>query len=211
MKDYYKILEVNKDASPEIIAKVYKILAKKYHPDLQDDSNKAESAEKFKEISEAYEILSDENKRKEYDQEFLSSNQEGSIDVSEYENLKNYCIQLENELNEMRNGFSSSNEQSSNYSQSYQQQTYTSQNYSNQAYQQAQQEAYNEAVNKAYHDAYINNLKNMGYKIRYKKTFKENFRNAISLAVTALILFIIFKILWAIPSCRESIMSLFTI
>ena len=63
MKDYYKILEVNSSASPEIISKVYKILAKKYHPDTNPD-NKQEAEEKFKELSEAYEILSNKEKMK---------------------------------------------------------------------------------------------------------------------------------------------------
>ena len=68
MKNYYEILEVNKKASQETISKVYKFLAKKYHPDANPD-NKQEAEEKFKEISEAYEILSNEEKRKEYDEE----------------------------------------------------------------------------------------------------------------------------------------------
>lgn len=63
--DYYKILEVNKDASDDEIKKSYRKLAMKYHP----DRNKEKEAEtKFKEISEAYEVLSDPQKRQHYDQ-----------------------------------------------------------------------------------------------------------------------------------------------
>jgi len=47
-KNYYDILEVNKNASPEIIEKAYKTLVKKYHPDLQDNNLKAEYEEKIK-------------------------------------------------------------------------------------------------------------------------------------------------------------------
>ena len=62
--DYYKILGVGKGASEEEIKKNYKQLAKKYHPDL----NKEAGAEaKFKEISEAYAVLSDKQKRQQYD------------------------------------------------------------------------------------------------------------------------------------------------
>lgn len=65
-KDYYKTLGVSKDAKPEEIKKVYRKLARQYHPDL-NPGNKA-SEEKFKEINEAYEVLSDPAKRQKYDQ-----------------------------------------------------------------------------------------------------------------------------------------------
>ena len=62
MKDYYKILEVEENASEEDIKKSYRNLSKKYHPDLNP-----EGGEKFKEIAEAYEHLGDKNKRAQYD------------------------------------------------------------------------------------------------------------------------------------------------
>ncbi|MCX2741885.1 J domain-containing protein [Pontibacter anaerobius] len=65
-KDYYKILGVDKKASQADIKKAYRALAKKYHPDKNKDNLQAE--EKFKDISEAYEVLGDEAKRKQYDQ-----------------------------------------------------------------------------------------------------------------------------------------------
>ncbi|MDE3179464.1 MAG: molecular chaperone DnaJ [Acidobacteriota bacterium] len=64
-KDYYKTLGVDREAKPEAIRKAYRRLARKYHPDLNPGNKSAE--EKFKEITEAYEILSDEKKRKVYD------------------------------------------------------------------------------------------------------------------------------------------------
>lgn len=65
--DYYKILGVSKDANDEEIKKAYKKLALKWHPD-RNSKNKEEATKKFKEISEAYEVLSDKDKRNIYDQ-----------------------------------------------------------------------------------------------------------------------------------------------
>lgn len=65
-KDYYKILGVSEKASPDEIKKVYRKLALKYHPD-KNPQNKREAEERFKEISEAYYVLSDPKRRKDYD------------------------------------------------------------------------------------------------------------------------------------------------
>lgn len=65
-KDYYKILGVEKTSTTEVIAKAYKKLARKYHPDL--NPNNPEAEDKFKEVTEAYEVLKDDEKRKLYDQ-----------------------------------------------------------------------------------------------------------------------------------------------
>ena len=67
MKDYYKILQVAPDASPEVIQMAYKALAKKYHPDLNPGQEEA-AQEKMKDVNEAYEILSDKDKRWQDDQ-----------------------------------------------------------------------------------------------------------------------------------------------
>ena len=65
LKDYYRIFGVNKDASAQDIKKAFRQLALRYHPDRNPDDVK-EAEEKFKEINEAYEVLSDEQKRRQY-------------------------------------------------------------------------------------------------------------------------------------------------
>src|SRR3970040_500177 len=65
-RDYYEILGVSRDARDEEIKKAYRKLARKYHPDL--NPNNKQSEEKFKEVQEAYEVLSDAEKRRKYDQ-----------------------------------------------------------------------------------------------------------------------------------------------
>ena len=69
-RDYYEVLGLSKGASAAEIKKAYRKLSKQYHPDI----NKEEGAEeKFKEITEAYEVLSDDNKKAQYDQFMLLS------------------------------------------------------------------------------------------------------------------------------------------
>jgi molecular chaperone DnaJ len=90
-KDYYKILGVDKNASEQDIRKAFLKLSKKYHPDMQSgksDDEKKEAEEKFKEINEANEILSNKEKREYYDN-FGTINQEygfgaGGIDPREF-------------------------------------------------------------------------------------------------------------------------------
>ena len=66
-KDYYEVLGVSKDASTDDIKKAYRRLARENHPDVSEDPKEV-AEEKFKEISEAYEVLSDDGKRRTYDQ-----------------------------------------------------------------------------------------------------------------------------------------------
>lgn len=202
-KNYYDILEVNKNASPEVIEKAYKTLVKKYHPDLQDNNLKNEYEEKIKLINEAFEVLSDYEKRKNYD---LSLKQtEFSIEdynnlISENLNLKNEINYLKNNLNNYKNNNqnninnnlnNNANNKNSNYSNNI---NYQNNQNTNNDYSRNFQQKYNEAINKAYYDAYIQDLKNRGYKIRYKKTFKEYLKSLFSLFITLIILFLFFQI-----------------
>ncbi len=88
-RDYYQILGVPKDADEKAIKAAYRKLARKYHPDVAE--NKAEAAAKFKEINEAYEVLSDPDKRRKYDQlgadwqRFQQAGGRGGFDWSRYQ------------------------------------------------------------------------------------------------------------------------------
>ena len=94
MKNYYEILEVSPNASQEVIEKAYRALAKKYHPDVSQKSSES----KFKEIAEAYDVLSNPNSRKEYD---LRLKLEKDDDFR-YKKLSEENRKLKNELNYFR-------------------------------------------------------------------------------------------------------------
>ena len=74
-KDYYEVLGVSKDATDAEIKSAFRKLAKKYHPDV---SKEPDAAEKFKECQEAYAVLSDPDKRKQYDQFGHAAFQQGA-------------------------------------------------------------------------------------------------------------------------------------
>ena len=162
-KNYYDILEINKNASQEIVEKAYKTLAKKYHPDLQDDILKKDAEIKMKEINEAYNIISNPDKRKLYDEELKKD--EALKKIAEYnsyqKNIENIKKQNQNYMQTELDNLKKQNEE---YNRKKQEELYR--------FEQEKKQA----IQKAYYDAYIQDLKSRGYKIRYKKTLKDYFR-----------------------------------
>ena len=199
--NYYKILEVDKDASPEVIEKAYKTLVKKYHPDLQESNMRKKSEGRIKLINEAYEVLSNPVSRSKYDLTLKQS----EISQEDYNKLSEENISLHKEINNLK--------QKSNFQ-------YTQNDFQFTANNHSQQPNYNEeyrkqleyeneilqAKEKAYHDAYIQDLKNRGYKIRYKKTPKDYLKNLIAFILTLLILFLLLQI----PFINNFFKSLFS-
>lgn len=191
-KNYYDILQINKNAAPEIVEKAYKTLVRMYHPDLQESANKQEYEEKLKLINEAYETLSNEQKRKQYD-----------LELEQIEQMKRQQENVENSYSNFNNSYNPnvSNNQyqnPNNYNnhdinekveqarmQNEEQRMYDEEEYNRQV---------NEAINKAYQDAYIQDLKNRGYTIEYKKTFKDYLKNFVILILTIFILYLISKL-----------------
>lgn len=183
-KNYYQILEVDVNASFEVIEKAYKTLVKKYHPDLQENSLKNDSEAKLKLINEAYEVLSNEKKRKNYD---LALQQE----EIEKEKIKEEEIYKNFSNSSLANNIEKENKNKNNNTNNI-----NNINYINQIEQARKQ---------AYYDAYIQDLKNRGYKIRYKKTWKDYLKNIIAFFLTILVLFLLFQV----PFIKNFLVSIY--
>lgn len=198
MKNYYEILEINEKASQEVIEKVYKVLVKKYHPDLQENAGeKVKYEEKIKEINEAYEVLSDEAKRKEYDAKLELEKQKQESYSRKINNSNNVQSNNINNNSAPNSQYTNMNYNSANRqtnSNSYNNQFEQEQQKAQEQFEKQFQQDYQNAVNKAYHDAYVQDLKNRGYRIKYKKTKKDYLRSLIALLITIGIILIIANI-----------------
>lgn len=199
-KNYYDILQVNKNASPEIIEKAYKVLAKKYHPDLQPEENKKQSEEIFKKINEAYETLSNPEKKQTYD-ETLAGREQNYSSSSQQRQTTNTANTTSQQ--QTTNATAYTNPLSEDELRYRQQQEILRQQQIQQEKQY--QEELQQARQKAYYDAYIQDLKNRGYKIRYKKSLKEFLKDILAILLVILILFI----LWQIPFVKNYFISLY--
>ena len=210
-KNYYDILQINQNASPEIIEKAYKTLAKKYHPDLQEENNKKEAEEILKEINEAYEILSNPEKKALYDQNLRNE----TISQEDYDKIYAQNEELKKKLSNLNNNtapsinlnsFNNSGSKESQLDQEYLDKIKKEQQELELRKQQLQyQEQMEQARQKAYHDAYIQDLKNRGYRIKYKKSLKDYIKGIISIIVVILVLIL----LWHVPFIQNFFINLY--
>ena len=164
MKNYYKILQVDKDASPEIIKVAYKLLVKKNHPDLKEGEDKKNAEEKIKEINEAYDVLSNPVKKSEYDQSIINEN----VSQEQYNYILNENMNLKKELNYFHN-------------------LYNRNNY----YKHKNTNMYNENINQNTSNDEINN--NSKFKSIFNN-LNENIKTLIAIVITFLIIFFVIKI-----------------
>lgn len=200
-KNYYDILEINRNASPEIIEKAYKTLVKKYHPDLQEDGLKQEYEAKLKGINEAYEVLSDASKKELYDSKLKEEEEQAKQQDSWF-----YREQVTNSDKKIQDKAFYQAEDLARQQAIKQAQKQAEEQAKQQAMEQARYEQQmNHAINKAYHDAYIQDLKNRGYKIRYKKTFKDYIRGFISIIAVIVVL----VLLWHVPFVHNFFINLY--
>lgn len=178
-KNYYEILEVDKHASSDIIKKAYTTLAKKYHPDLQPDDQKEDAKKKLQKINEAYETLSNEELRKEYDISLSNT----LIPIEQYNAIFLENQKLKNIINEFHKQYLRDNYEiiePDNSSTSKDNST-NEKNYNIE---------YNEYSNQ---DNFSTNNNSLEYKIK----------NIIAIILTFLILFL----LWQIPFIRNFILN----
>lgn len=202
MKTLYEILEVSESASKEIIEKAYKVLVKKYHPDLWPQDKKQYAEQKMKELNDAYDVLSNEQKRNDYDNNLKLERQK----LKEKEIEKELRRQSENIDNSKAN-YSANNNNTNLAQEQYnkiieelqkrQREQYQKENEINKKIQKQYEEKYNQA--------YESYLKNLGYKIKYKWTWK-NYRD---LLITILIIIIICTVLWFFPVTHKWIIDFY--
>lgn len=193
MVTLYEILEVSEKASKEVIDKAYRVLAKKYHPDLQSAENMQNAEIKMKQINEAYAILSDEEKRKQYDETLTIQREEERKRKMEQEKSQNFSTfgQVQNATNAQM---------------SYEEKRY--QDIQRRRYEadlKRYEEQKRQQINEQYQNAYYNYLKSLGFQIKEKWTWKKT--KKLLLAVTILIGIGI--ILWFIPPTHNAMVTLY--
>ena len=195
MITYYEILEVSRTASKEVITKAYKVLVRKYHPDLeQDEKKKDEAKEKMVRINEAYETLSDEIKRNKYDETIaiLEEKERQKSNQNQSQNINNKNFNMNNV---------DINRKTSNINNIKQENNQILQEEMLRAEEEIQLHKQN-IVNQMYED-YYNALRRMGYKVVTRRPLKERIKTYLITGFVILILVLIYNI----PAVRGLIYS----
>jgi chaperone protein dnaJ 2 len=190
MITYYEILEVSRMASKEVITKAYKVLVRKYHPDLeQDEGKKEEAKEKMVRINEAYETLSDDEKRKKYDDTIAILEEKERIEKEKKKqqgktqnvnrNIDNVNSNNDISINNIDNANNLNNDTKL-------------QEEMQRAEEEIQMHKQN-IVNQMYED-YYNTLRRMGYKVVTVRPLKERIKAYVIAGIVILLLILIYNI-----------------
>lgn len=181
MNTLYEILEVSENASKEVIEKAYKVLAKRYHPDLQLPENKQMAEQKMKQINEAYDILSDDSKRKAYDEKLKSQRETENREKIEQNQYRQQGMSPEElKYREMQR-------------KKYEEQL------------RHQQEQMQRQMEQQYENAYYNYLRSLGYRIKERWTWEKTKK----LILTLLIMLGILLILWIFPPTHALMLHIY--
>lgn len=203
MKNYYEILEVDVKASKEIIDKAFKILAKRYHPDTQPEDKKSWAESKFKELNEAYEVLSNKDSRKSYDIE-LDYEENSMLEalVNKNEELKALVIDLQNELKYEKERNLSNSQNYQNHNLNYDFSTRIMNN-------KVKMDNITNNDNIAQNNPYAYYKTSNTY--THKKYNKDNLiKNFIAFIITIFCIIVIGFLLWKIPFTNKLLVNLYT-
>lgn len=208
MKDLYKVLEVDRKASIDVIEKAYKVLAKKNHPDLQSTQEaKKQAEEKIKKINEAYEILKDEEKRRKYDLELEQEEKRNTINNTNYNNSGVNGVTY-NKVNYNRNVGTTNNTKCNNrtnYQSNYDQ---NNQN-SDTELTDKQRKKLNKKLQRKMEDEYLRAYGDYLTKNGYKVAFRVNWRRLPYLLIIILVVIAIGAFLWYFPITNKYLVSLY--
>lgn len=198
MKTLYEILEVSEKASKEVIEKAYKVLAKKYHPDLQAPQNKQMAEQKMKEINEAYDILSDDSKRRTYDEKLKSQREAENLTM----NGTGYTTKYEeNVTRKTQNPYTSNGQSMSKEEQKYREM----QRRKYEEELRKQQEQMQRNMEDQYENAYYDYLRSLGYRIKERWTWEKTKKLLLVLLIMTAILFI----LWIFPPTHQLMLHIY--
>lgn len=190
MITYYEILEVSRMASKEVITKAYKVLVRKYHPDLEQDKGKKEEAkEKMVRINEAYETLSDDEKRKKYDDTIAILEEKERIEKEK----KKQQGKTQNVNTNVDNVNSNNNISINNIDNANNLNDDTKLQEEMQRAEEEIQMHKQNIVNKMYED-YYNTLRRMGYKVVTVRPLKERIKAYVIAGIVILLLILIYNI-----------------
>lgn len=190
MITYYEILEVSRMASKEVITKAYKVLVRKYHPDLeQDEGKKEEAKEKMVRINEAYETLSDDEKRKKYDDTIAILEEKERIEKEK----KKQQGKTQNVNTNVGNVNSNNNISINNIDNANNLNDDTKLQEEMQRAEEEIQMHKQNIVNQMYED-YYNTLRRMGYKVVTVRPLKERIKAYVIAGIVILLLILIYNI-----------------